>query len=411
MLPFAERAQWRPLVRPFAGGAGTVHFACQETTPPGCYGPDQIRAAYRVQPLLDRGYDGAGRTIAIIEAFGSPSIDADLSAFDGLWGLPAPPSFQHVAPFGIDSTDVETALAWAGETSLDVEWAHAIAPGADIVVVVAKSDSDADLLAATQWVLDHGSGDIVVQTYGEAEQCMDGRMMTAQHRLFGRMTREGITLVAASGDQGSGQFTCDGSDYFKAVATPASDPNVTAVGGTILNADGASGAYLSETTWNESSAIGDAEAGGGGVSVVYTKPRYQKRAQEERMRTLPDVSYTASLLSGVVVVYGGSPYSFGGTSVGTPQWAGLFALTAQLANERLGNVNDVLYRLAAGRQKKYFRDVRDGSTNALPDLGCCGTPIDGYVALRGYDLATGLGSPIASALVPALARDGQFDRH
>jgi subtilase family serine protease len=225
--------------------------------------------------------------------------------------------------------------------------------------------------------------------------------MARQHRLFARMTKHDITLVAASGDEGSAEFTCDGSSYFKAVTTPASDPNVTAVGGTTLDADGSSGAYHSETTWNNSALLGDALASGGGVSVVYKRPRYQKGASNEKMRTLPDVSYTADFESGVVVVFGGALYSFGGTSVGTPQWAALVAIADGIAGERLGNVNDTLYALA--RRTGYFHDIRDGSTNAIPDLGCCGTPIEGFAAANGYDLATGLGSPIANTLVPALA--------
>ena len=416
-------ALFRSIGRPLAGASGTVLFpSCQLTTPAGCYGPDQIRAAYGIQPLLDRGLDGSGRTIAIVEAYGSPTIDADLAQFDATWGLPDPTSFQVVAPFGVDATDPDNAAGWAGETSLDVEWAHAAAPGATILLVVAKSSDDADILDATQWILDHNAADVVSQSYGEAEQCMDPALLQRQHDLFHALTRRGITLFASSGDQGAAQYTCDDSGLFKATSTPASDPYVTGVGGTRLNADGTSGAYQSESTWNQTDLLNQLygaslgpqypAAGGGGVSVIYRQPDYQaKAAGDTGMRTVPDVSYDAAVIGGVIVVWGGGYYRFGGTSVGSPQWAGLAAIADQLAHSRVGSINRPLY--AAGREHSspvFFHDIADGSNNSVPDLtpyfdSAYGTPIDGFTAVPGYDLATGLGTPIASTLVPYLAHN------
>jgi subtilase family serine protease len=427
MAPGARNAAlYHKIGSPLANANGTVAFGCQLTNYQAdgiiCYGPDQMRAAYGVQPLLDRHLDGSGQTIVIIDAYGSDTLAADVANFDGVWGLPAP-DLQVVAPFGIAPTDPDNAAGWSGETSLDVEWAHAIAPGAKILLVVARSNEDSDILAATQWVYDHNAGDVVSQSYGEAEQCMDPALLDQQHRLFRQMTRRGITLLASSGDAGAGQYTCDGSGYFKAVSTPASDPYVTGVGGTMLFADGVSGEYQGETTWNESETFGDAVAGGGGLSVVYSRPDYQAAVLDGRdlsgrndrggdhghhgqqMRGVPDISYNAGVFTGVIVAWDGSFWLFGGTSAGSPQWAGLVAIADQLGRGRVGDINPALYQVGTlGHVSSlFFHDIADGSSNSIPDVGVPGAPIDGYSATRGYDLATGLGTPIASRLVPWLA--------
>lgn len=411
MTPAAGPASlYKAIGQPLAGATGSVQFSCQTTSPPGCYGPDQIRAAYGIQPLLNRGLNGAGRTIVIIDAYGSSTISSDLALFDSRWGLPAPPSFVVETPFGPPATppDQATADGWSGETSLDVEWAHAIAPAANIVLVEAYSDSDADILNATQWVSDHNAGDVLSQSYGEAEQCMDPSLLTQQDRLFAKMSKQGITLFASSGDAGAAQYTCDGSAYFKAVSTPASDPYVTGVGGTTLIADGTTGRYQSESAWNETTLYGDAAASGGGVSVAYSSPNYQGLVERNSMRTVPDVSYNAAIFNGVIVAWNGAFYRFGGTSAGPPQWAALVAIADQLEHGRIGQINQALY--STHGSGLFFHDVTTGDNsipNLKPYLGArYGTPIHGYNAGRGYDLVTGLGTPIAATLVPYLAVHG-----
>ncbi len=407
--------------QPTVSSSGSVHFGCQLSTPAGCYGPDQIRTAYGIQPLLNAGYDGSGRTIAIVDAYGSPTLNADLSTFDSLWGLPEV-NLQVVAPFGIDSTSATNGAGWAGETTLDVSWAHAVAPGAKILLVIAKSNDDADILKATRWISDNFAttqADVLSQSFGEAERCMDPGLLTRQHALFAKMTGQGITLLASSGDQGAGQPTCDGSAYFKSTSTPASDPYVTSVGGTDLIAEGVSGAYKSESTWNESNIFGDAVAGGGGVSIIYSRPSYQAPVQKSDMRTVPDVSYNAAVFQGVLTHWDATPfgrpsgwYRFGGTSAGSPQWAGIVAIADQIAGGRIGSINKALYDVGKNHDAStYFHDVADGSSNSIPDLTPFqgepfGTPIEGFTAVTGYDLATGFGSPIASALAPYLAKNG-----
>jgi subtilase family serine protease len=394
-----------------AAPSGLVRFTCQLPTFTAfrCYGPDQIRAAYGVQPLLDAGVDGAGSTIVIIDAYGSPTLTGDLANFNAVWGLPAA-NLTVLAPYGIAPTTPANADGWSGETTLDVEWAHAIAPAAKIVLLVARSNDDSDILDVTQYMVDHSSGDVLSQSFGEAEQCMDPAQLTRQHAIFDAATAKGITLFASSGDQGAGIPTCSGTPaYFKATSTPASDPNVTSVGGTTLVADGISGAYGSESTWNESADFGDAVAGGGGVSVLFPRPDYQAPfVKDTHAREVPDVAYNAAVFHGVIVAWKGSFFLFGGTSAGSPQWAGLVALADQMAGGRIGPINKTLYKLAKmPNGSSYFRDTADGSSNSIPALGAgSGTPISGFDAVPGYDMATGLGSPIASALVPALAKPG-----
>jgi len=406
---------------PLADPTGLQRFTCQ--IPPGinlghgvterCYGPDQIRAAYSVTPLLAAGANGTGSTIIIIDAYGSPTLTSDLALFNAVWGLPAANLHQD-APFGVAGTNA----GWAQESSLDVQWAHAIAPGAKIEFVIARSNNDDDILAATKWAVDNNVGDVISQSFGEAEACFDPTLLAEQHQVFSEAAAKGMSVFASSGDEGSALPSCTGTpEYIQAASTPASDPNVTAVGGTDLTADLASGAYGSEKTWNESLNFflgEDAVAGGGGVSTLFQRPDYQAPfVKDSHSREVPDVSYNAAVFDGVIVVYTGRAFLFGGTSSGSPQWAALTAIADQLAGGRVGNINKTLYKLAkTGNASSYFHDIADGSTNAIPDLAPfqgpgTGTPIAGFTAVPGYDMATGLGSPIASALLPAIAKPGQ----
>jgi subtilase family serine protease len=394
-----------------------------------CYGPDQIRVAYGFNPLLSHGVDGSGRTIVIIDAYGSDTLAQDLSTFDTYFGIPAG-MVNVIYPDGPPSpTSAANLAGWKGETTLDVEWAHTIAPGATIDLVVAKSNNDSDILSATQYVADHNLGDVLSQSYGEAEQCMDPSLLAQQHRVFDQLSRENITLFASAGDWGAAQITCDGTALFKAASTPATDPDVTAVGGTKLVAQPATadangfvaaigGNYLSESVWNE----GTGSSTGGGVSVVFPRPDYQAPiVKDSHMREVPDIAYNAAVNGGVLGVYtceAGDPncgplvgqffFRFGGTSAGSPQWAGLIALTDQLANGRVGAINKALYRIGKSSVAPvFFHDVTTGD-NSVPASSIPGTPITGVSAGPGWDAATGWGSPIAYALAPALAASG-FD--
>ena len=399
--------------------------ACQTRLTPSaagsCYGPDQIRTAYGFQSLLNQGIDGTGRTIVIIDAYGSPTLASDTSLFNAYMGLPP----VHLNTFYPDGPPLPTSIGngfgWAAETTLDVTWAHAIAPGATIDLVVARSNDDADILSATQYVADHNLGDDVSQSFGEAEQCMGSDLLAQQHAVFSQLAKENITLFASSGDQGAALPSCDGNSFMTAASAPATDPLVTAVGGTQLIAQPATslsnpgGTWINEVTWNEGVGL----ATGGGVSAVYGRPDYQAPiVKDTKMREIPDVAYNAAVNGGVLAVLTcpgpaacGNPagtyfFRFGGTSAGSPQWAALTALVDQMAGGRVGDINKTLYHLGKKSQGAYFHDITVGNNSVAADPGTPGTPITGFSAVSGWDAATGWGSPIANTLVPAIAKPG-----
>jgi len=384
---------------------GAVAFGCQlrpRLGPPArafCYGPDQIRAAYDFPPVSG-GITGTGRTIVIIDAFQSPTIQKDLAAFDTIWGIPAPPSFNIVYPDGKTPFDVNdpNQVGWSSEISLDVEWSHAVAPGATIDLVLAKSNNDVDILSATRYAVDHNLGDVISQSFGEAEACMDPALVTQQHEVFAQATAKGITLFASSGDQGAAQPTCDGNSLILSASTPASDPQVTGVGGTHLLADAHSGAYGSESVWNN-----DFGAGGGGFSTLYGRPGYQTQVEDNnKHRGVPDVAYNGDVRGGVVAAWSVlfpdnvvAFFVFGGTSAGSPQWAGIVAIADQKGGHRLGAINKALYRIGEGNAYgKAFHDITAGNNS----FG----GVSGFAAVQGWDAASGLGTPDVANLIPLL---------
>jgi subtilase family serine protease len=317
-------------------------------------------------------YDGSGQTIAIVDAFDHPSIASDLSTFDRAEGLPDPPSFRKVA-LGAATTDP----GWAGEIALDVEWAHALAPRANLLLVEAASDGDADLAAAVDYARTQDGVVVVSMSFGgdefSGQAAYDSHFSTPAGHVGGSGRPGGITFVAAAGDAGAG------------AEWPASSACVLGVGGTVLTTDGA-GNYVGESGWSH---------GGGGLSLYTPEPAWQQAVQSSGKRATPDVSYDASLSTGFLV-YNSVPDAsghrgwliFGGTSAGAPQWAALVALADQgraLAGKgSLANAQSALYALPAAD----FHDVTTGS--------------NGFPATVGYDLVTGRGSPRADLVVPAL---------
>ena len=405
-------------------------FTCQVVgLSPGatCYDPYQMRHAYNIDTLINAGFDGRGKTIVIVDAFQSPNIVQQLNFYNSFYGLPSlnglggPPNpslgtFTQVAPDGLTPfvTGDPNMTGWAEEISLDVLWAHAIAPGANIMLVLAKSNDDADILSATKYAVDHNLGDVISQSFGENESCMDPNLLAQQHQVFADATIKNITLFASSGDDGAAQATCDGSSFVKAASSPASDPLVTAVGGTELHAarycltalgcnptaNPAPGTYQGEIAWNEP-GIG---ATGGGFSVLYDEPSYQQGTiHGGKQRGVPDVSYNAAVLHGVLTYLNipGIPagfYLFGGTSAGSPQWAAILAIADQKAGYNLGFINKALYHIgqAPPHYSASFFDVTSGNNSvSLPGVA-------GFNAGPGWDATTGLGSPTADQLVDYL---------
>ena len=308
-------------------------------------------------------------------------------------------------------------IGWAEEISLDVEWAHAIAPGANIVLDLARSNDDADLLSATKYAVNQGLGDVISQSFGENESCVDSALLKAEHQLFAKATLKHMTLFASSGDEGAAQATCDGSSYVKAASSPASDPLVTSVGGTELHAadycltalgcdpttNPAPGTYQGEVAWNE---FDSSIATGGGYSVLYKAPFFQLPATRSKQRGVPDVSYNAAVLHGVLTyvdVPGDATgwYLFGGTSAGSPQWSAITAIADQKAGRDLGFINAglYLYSVLPSRYQSLFHDVTSGNNSVVEDVA-----VQGFNAGPGWDATTGLGSPRADNLVNFLTR-------
>ena len=347
-----------------------------------CYGPTQIRTAYDVPSSVD----GTGTTIVIIDGFQSSTVKTDLDAFDAVWGLPPANLTIPPPPDGTTPPD-PSQMGWFVEQAIDVEWAHAIAPGAHLVLVQAKTGGDADLLSAMKYAIDNNLGDIISMSFSEAESCPTAAFLADEHATFQQAVANGISLVAASGDNGAAERTCDGS-LVSGVATPASDPFVTAVGGTTLVADRVTGAYGSETAWSHS---------GGGFSAVYRRPGYQAPFQENNAaRGLPDVAWSADRFGFGPSVALGMPLKAAGTSIATAEWAGVAALAVEAAGHRLGTLNISLYH--AGKSKDAatrFHDITSG-TNSSPAF-------QGASAGPGWDPVTGLGTPDVANLIAWIA--------
>ncbi len=422
----AHQITVHPAISKVVKDTSAVHFNCQDRPIDGsaglrCYQPSQIQAAYGLTPLLNKGINGKGRTIAIIDAFQSPYVQTDLSIFDSTFGLPAA-DFQQIAPQGLTPFDPNDGNmdGWAEEITLDVLWAHAAAPGAKILLVLATSNDDTALYNATKYVVDNNLADTISQSFGEAETCMDPKVLQKQHTLFEQAARKQITVFASSGDSGAAQFNCDGTAAILSASTPASDPLVTGVGGTTLNADSATGAYIGETAWTEqllgcnppAVSLDDINCSGGGFSTIYGRPAFQFGVPNTSKtgRGVPDVSYNAGVNGGVLthcgicnLLNGLDPtdptifFLFGGTSAGSPQWAGLTAVGDQLAHHRFGDINPALYLIsrAHGLYADAFHDVTVGN-NDVSEIGT------GYNAGTNWDPVTGLGSPNASKLLPLL---------
>src|SRR5271157_1109460 len=333
---------------------------------PTGYNPQQIQSAYGINQIKFSGGtvtgNGAGQTIAIVDAYNDPNITSDLATFDTKFGLSAPPSFK------VDNLGASTTNAgWALEESLDVEWAHAVAPGANIVLVEAPSASLSYLFSAVSSASKLPGVSVVSMSWGTTEFWGE----SAYDSIFTTPAgHAGVTFVDASGDSGA----WDGPIY------PSVSPNVLAVGGTTLTAAG--GTYGSETGW--SGSTGGFSGFDSDGQTYEPEPSYQTATlQAVRLssgtRTTPDVSFNADPNTGVAV-YDSVPYSgqsgwfqVGGTSAATPAWAGLVAIANQ--------------GLATGGQGSLYNTQAQTDLYALPssDFNDITTGFNGYYATPGYD--------------------------
>ena len=337
-----------------------------------CYGPAQLQAAYGIGPLSTIGVTGAGETIAIVEPLGSPSIQSDLSAFDQAFGLPNPPSFLVIAPAGAPPAYTGTPVeeGWAEETALDVEWAHAMAPKADIVLVetpISQTEGLAgfpQILAAENWVIDHGFADVISQSFEATEETLPSSALVGQlSATYLNAYDHHVTVVSASGDNGvAGYANAEATEFYpyQVVQWPASDPYVTAVGGTTLDLDSAGVRVTPDVAWNDTynpTVLADFAgtvppqpfASGGGLSAVFSRPSYQDGVASVTggQRGVPDISMSAGCTGPVDIYSGvvGGWFITCGTSEAAPLFAGVVALADQMAGRDLGLVNPALYRL------------------------------------------------------------------
>ena len=278
------------------------------------------------------GGTGAGQTIALVEAYHSPTLPADLQTFDTEYSLPAVPSLKEVNESG-GSTLPASNILWSVETSLDLEWAHAVAPGANIVVVEAASSQLGDLLAAADTARNLPGVSVVSMSWGVDEFTSE----TSFDSLFTTPAgHDNITFVASAGD----------TSVATGVQWPAASPNVVSVGGTTLAVDAPSSAAAVATA-TEATYSGSIS----GVSSFESTPVYQQGSSTPAGRRVPDVVYNADPLSGFSVysTAGGGWQTLGGTSAGAPQWAALVAIADQM-------------RATAGQS------TLDGVSQTLPQL-------------------------------------------
>lgn len=391
---------------------------CREKWRIACYSATQFRQAYGLNPLYRAGITGKGRTIVIVNPFGSPTVQHDLDVYSARFGMKSTHvdvvKWGHVPRFDRNDAD---QIAWAGETTLDVEMAHAVAPGARIVLAETGVGGIGDgttglreVMDAEKALIDRGVGDVISQSWGVAENSFPGyrngdfSSIENLRYAFKDAAKHHVTVVAASGDSGATDTTPNGKNHYpyRVNAWPTADPLVVSVGGTQLHLDAKGDRIAPESVYN------DAGAGGGGLSHVFARPSYQNGVERVgNHRGTPDVSMSASLKGGAWVYSSYNPKRVGwdvyvGTSEASPLFAGIVALADQVAGHRLGDIHQALYSLYAQSSwnpSTGIVDVKDGTNNSYAG-------VTGYTAVKGYDMATGVGTIDAARFVPALAKKG-----
>jgi subtilase family serine protease len=421
-----------------AAARGTTQSSSASTPPSStgycgsgttCYTPQQLQVAYGIKPLLNRGIDGRGETVVLPELAESKlnpplvtDLRQDMAAFDDVFHLPA-------ARMRVVTTLAGSGSPWLafGEEVLDVEVVHALAPDANLVILLLPSTSlnntpNAAAAAVAELRLGPALGGVMsISAAGQigGEHCVSRAQADRLNTALQAAVSRGMTVVAASGDMGAAAYQCD--LYSALTGTPpahpakganllASDPFVLSVGGTALTASH-TGTWIRETAWdlasgNPGDAGGSFQASGGGFSRLFARPAYQAGVPGIRAtRGVPDVSADASDRTGVAVVFSNGTrdmvQSHGGTSASAPMWAALIALADQYAGRQLGFVNPAIYRIARSPcDHRAFHDITTGNNTArFPHK-----TVTGYQAAPGWDPVTGWGSPNAQVLIPLLAR-------
>ena len=405
---------------------------CEQRYHVACYRPAQIQQAFNLPRLYRQGITGRGQTIIIVDSFGSPTVARDLATFDQAARLPAPPSLRVIQPAGRVPAYQPTnnREGWAGETDLDVEYAHTIAPGASILLVETPTSENEgttgfpQIVAAERYVISRHLGGVISQSFSATERTFPSRQSLLSLRgAYIDAARERVTVLAASGDSGAADETFNQVTYYlhRVTSWPDSDPLVTGVGGVRLHLNAAGDNLEPPTVWNDTYnaaanqfVVGDTGpnplAAGGGKSIFFTRPSYQNGVRDVvgDARGVPDISMSAAC-NGAADVYqsfAGQPagwYPTCGTSEATPEFAGIVALADQVAGHPLGLVNPYLYQLSA-RHAPGIVDVAAGdSTVSFRQDGRQHT-VFGYRARPGYDLVSGVGTVNAPEFVRELAQ-------
>jgi subtilase family serine protease len=406
---------------------------CEQSIQIACYNPVQIQQAYNLPPLYSHGITGKGATIVIVDPYGSPTIVSDLRDFDSAENVPNPPSLRIIRPAGkVPGFNPNNAnmVGWASETTLDVEYAHTIAPGAKILLVEtpggggsAGTVSMPQIVTAETYVVRHHLGDVISQSFVATEQAIGSAAISSLRGAYLAAYSSHITVLAGSGDSGATGFESNQQSYYTYPVTswPASDPLVTAVGGTRLDLDANGNRNAADTVWNDTYSQTanqlvngnngpDPLAAGGGKSVIFGRPSYQNgvRGTVGSHRGVPDISMSAAC-TGAVNVYqsfGGQPpgwYALCGTSEATPLFAGIVALADQAAGRPLGLINPALYKLVSEHAPGIV-SVKSGNNTVSFRQGGRNHTVRGFGARSGYNLAAGLGTVNGQYLVPELAR-------
>jgi subtilase family serine protease len=383
--------------------------------------PSQITSAYGfTKASFDNGTvaaNGAGQTIAIVDASGDPNIQSDLTTFDEAYGIPAPPSFTEISQRGTtDDVPTQDPEGWDTEISLDVEWAHATAPGANILLVVTDDQTVPDFMAGIQAAEAVPGVSVITMSFG-IPIGEDGLTAANELSFDSSFTtppgHQGITFLASIGDSGA----------VSGIKWPAESPNVVSVGGTSLSID-QYGDYEGESTWGNA-PLDPPNGSEPNISSNELEPSYQQPVQQTGFRETADVSYNADPQTGFAIFDSlpvedgneGEPgwTDIGGTSASSPSWAGLMAIADQ--GRALGGLDTLdgpsqtlplLYSVysapgTAGYAKytSYFNDVEiGGSINSAFANGGVGYGLTASAA--GWDPVTGLGTPKVPAIVSLL---------
>jgi subtilase family serine protease len=418
-------AYWAELLSPYAFPSGftAVSLPSVPWTVKG-YTPDQIKGAYGIS-----GYDGSGQTVAIVDAYASPTILQDVNQWSKNRGLPTmtPGQLQQVVPPGVykrPQNPKQDPQGWYGEETLDVEAVHGMAPGARIVFVGAPNNYQ-DLDAALNHVVDEKLAQIVTNSYGFDTELLPPGFIKPQEDTLIQAVIEGIGVYFSSGDNGD-ESSVEG---YVTVDWPASSPWVTSVGGTSL-AVGAANNRVFETGWgtanygcNATTLVctrkGWLYGAGGGVSVLFAEPNYQRNAGLNLTgRGVPDVAALADPQLGLLVGQTQTfptgaeydEYRLGGTSLASPIFAGLMALADQKAKHPHGFANPLLYAnpsafydvgsvktAVARRNFVNSVDATDGTADFLRTLDDYSGSTTQHTG-PGWDNVTGLGTPGVSFL-------------